>query len=387
MSHLRRVLSLSTLGIALYLNPLSTIASGDKAIAVESNSASTPKKIRSNHWTYQSVKSLSDRYRCTAKDQLLATLLQQNQPLNRFELAATLRSCIDQIGDRYVNSQDRRVALALQREFNNEIMTLKAHVGSLEAPHALTLEAQQFSKDTKTGAEVVFGTPDWFQSLKELTERYECITGLNLPWQPKSTDNRYELAWELNSCLDQIMARFGPFKDKDQVIVDKLWAEFKPETQIIRNRIDDVLEVRAKELEAREKEIAQQNPRTTKVFAHRVLPDVNPTQWNAVKSLVLKYNCISGLSSGLFQPDRPTTRYELAAALNACLRRNNNQFATQEDRDLAQSLQQEFKTELAEIRNRTNELEARAAALEFKQFSPTSKLQGQTVITIQGGGF
>jgi hypothetical protein len=278
MRHLRQVLSLSILGIALYLNPLSTIALGDKAIAVESNSASTLKKIRSNHWTYQSVKSLSDRYRCTAKDQLLATLLQRNQPLTRFELAATLRSCIAQIGDRFVNSQDRRVLLALQREFNNEIVALKGDEGSFQAGSA-TLEAQQFSKDTKTVGEVVLGTPDWFQSLKELTERYEYTTGLNLPWQPKPTDNRYELAWELNSCLDQIMARFGSFKDKDQVIVDKLWAEFKPETQIIRNRIDDVLEVRAKELEAR------------------------------------------------------------------------------------------------------------AAALEFKQFSPTSKLQGQTVITIQGGGF
>lgn len=109
--------------------------------------------------------------------------------------------------------------------------------------------------------------------------------------------------------------------------------------------------------------------------------------YQSVKSLLAKYNCISKLPNGLFQPDRRTTRYELATALNACLRRNNNRFATQQDRDLAQSLQQEFKTELAEINNRTNELEARASTLEFKQFSPTSKLQGQTVITIQGGGF
>jgi hypothetical protein len=382
MNHLLKVLSLSALGITLVLSPYNAIASEEKAIASRVDSASTSKEIRSQHWTYQSLKSLVDRYKCTAKDQPLANLMmQRKQTLTRFEIAATLRSCINKIGDRFINSQDRRITLALQREFKNEVTILEADKGNLIARSA-TLEAQQFSTEPRTRGEVVYGgTPDWaIQSLKELAVRYECTTGLNLPWKPEASDDRYELAWELNSCLDQSMIRFGSFKDKDQAIIDKLWAEFKPETSVIRAR-NEALEARVKELAQREL-----SP-TTKVFAHFILPDVTSTQLNTVKSLVVKYRCISGTPQSFFQPDRPTTRYELAAGLNACLRRINNRFATQQDRDLARSLQQDFKAELADLNNRAKELETRAATLEVQNFSPTSKLQGQTVITIQGGGF
>ena len=258
------------LGITLCFSPFNTIVSGDKAIAAEKITSTISSKIQPNHWAYQFIKSLNDRYDCAADYKTLINTLHSNQPMDRYEIAAMINSCLEQIGNHFITSNDREM-------------------------------------------------------------------------------------------------------------IQKLQTEFKPELAKIKSRNDS--------LEAREKEIEQQNPRTTKVIVDRVLPDVSPAQWNTVRSLIVKYRCISGDSDDLFHPDRPTTRYELAAALNACLRRNNNHFATRQDRELAENLEQEFKTELAEIRNRTNGLEARAANLEFKQFSPTSKLQGQTVITIQGGGF
>lgn len=259
------------------------------------------------------------------------------------------------------------------------IATEKGNESSFQSDSANMLEAQQFSNDTKIDAEVLYSSSDWkVRALKELTGRYECTMGLNKPFPSQSSYGQFELASWLNTCLEQIGDRFDTNKDRE--IAQKLKTEFKFELATIKAQNERLVK-RGEELAKRE------NPPTTKIISHPVLPDVTPNQWNAVQSLLTKYRCISGLPNSFFQPDRPTTRYELAAALNACLRRNNNRFATQQDRELAQNLQQEFKTELAEIRNRTNELEARAATLEFQNFSPTSKLQGQTVITIQGGGF
>jgi hypothetical protein len=386
------------IGLTLCLSPFHPIASDNKAIAAETQNEGsfqanqTPilesqpllqaeTEIKPSHWTYQALKSLVERYGCAQNiTNAPSNPFNPIRPMTRREVAITAGICLAKIGDRFTSKQDQKMAVALQREFKAELDNSLA-LGDKFKANSTTLEAQQFSTDTKSHPEVLYASPDWIiQSLKTLAARYECTTGLNLPWKPEASDDRYELAWELNSCLDQSMIRFGSFNDKDQAIIDKLWAEFRPETEVIRKH-NDALEARTKELAHREL-----SP-TTKVIVDRVLPDVTPTQWNAVKSLIVKYRCISGNPQALFQPDRTTTRYELAAALNACLRRNNNRFATQQEREIAQRLQQELQPELTAIQQRTKDLETRAALLESQQFSPTSKLQGQTVITIQGGGF
>lgn len=50
------------------------------------------------------------------------------------------------------------------------------------------------------------------------------------------------------------------------------------------------------------------------------LKDVSPTDWSyeAVRGLVERYSCISGLPDGTFQGDRPIIRNEFAAGLNSC---------------------------------------------------------------------
>jgi Carbohydrate-selective porin, OprB family len=114
--------------------------------------------------------------------------------------------------------------------------------------------------------------------------------------------------------------------------------------------------------------------------------NVKPTDWayQSLELLVKRSGCLVG-APAYFQPDRAPTRDELAAGLNACLSRMGDRFATKEDRELAQSLQTEFKPELAALKERVDRLQAQNATLKSQQFSTTTKIQGQVVITFQNG--
>ncbi|HEY9826648.1 MAG TPA: iron uptake porin [Stenomitos sp.] len=111
------------------------------------------------------------------------------------------------------------------------------------------------------------------------------------------------------------------------------------------------------------------------------LSDVQPTDWafQALQSLVERYGCIAGYPDGTFRGNRAATRYELAAALNACLDQISDRFATKEDLETVKALQQEFKAELATLKGRVDSLEARAQTLQAQQFSTTTKLTGEAV--------
>ena len=111
------------------------------------------------------------------------------------------------------------------------------------------------------------------------------------------------------------------------------------------------------------------------------LSDVQPTDWafQALQSLVERYGCIAGYPNGTFRGNRAATRYELAAALNACLDQVSDRFSTKEDLETVRSLQEEFKTELATLKGRVDGLEAQTATLEAQQFSTTTKLQGEAI--------
>ena len=53
------------------------------------------------------------------------------------------------------------------------------------------------------------------------------------------------------------------------------------------------------------------------------LSDVQPTDWafQALQSLVERYDCIAGYPNNSFRGNRAMTRYEFAAGLNTCLNR------------------------------------------------------------------
>jgi len=125
------------------------------------------------------------------------------------------------------------------------------------------------------------------------------------------------------------------------------------------------------------------------------LSDVQPTDWafTSLQSLVERYGCIAGYPNGTYRGNRALSRYEFAAGLNACLDKVNELISKgladkvgKEDLATLQTLQTEFAAELAALKGRVDSLEAKTATLESQQFSTTTKLSGQVVIAISGGG-
>ncbi len=123
------------------------------------------------------------------------------------------------------------------------------------------------------------------------------------------------------------------------------------------------------------------------------LSDVQPTDWAfaALQSLVERYGCIAGYPNSTYRGNRALTRYEFAAGLNACLDRVNELIATatsdlvtKQDLATLQKLQEEFSAELATLRGRVDAVEARTAQLEANQFSTTTKLSGEVIISALG---
>ncbi len=144
-------------------------------------------------------------------------------------------------------------------------------------------------------------------------------------------------------------------------------------------------------------ELSTENSPMEQVTSVSQLRDVQPTDWAfvALQSLVERYGCIEGYPDRTFRGNRAMTRYEFAAGLNACLERitevigvkpSPDSGITQEDLERIRRLQQDFASELANLRGRVDSLEARTTTLEQQQFSTTTKLSGQ-VITYLGDAF
>jgi hypothetical protein len=123
------------------------------------------------------------------------------------------------------------------------------------------------------------------------------------------------------------------------------------------------------------------------------LSDVKPTDWafTALQSLVERYGCIAGYPDRTFRGKQATSRYEFAAGLNACLDKINEVISagladkvSKEDLSTLQRLQEEFAAELATLRGRVDALDAKTAKLEAQQFSTTTKLSGEAIMSVQG---
>jgi Carbohydrate-selective porin, OprB family/S-layer homology domain len=121
------------------------------------------------------------------------------------------------------------------------------------------------------------------------------------------------------------------------------------------------------------------------------LSDVRPSDWafQALQSLVERYGCIAGYPDKTFRGNRALTRYEFAAGLNACLTRVNELIAAstadmvkKEDIETLKKLTEEYKADLEVIRGQVDGLEARTTTLEKQQFSTTTKLNGEVILTL-----
>jgi hypothetical protein len=123
------------------------------------------------------------------------------------------------------------------------------------------------------------------------------------------------------------------------------------------------------------------------------LSDVQPTDWayQSLQSLVERYGCIVGYPDGTFRGNRPLSRFEFAAGLNACMDKINeliaqgvSDLATKADLETLRRLQEEFRAELDALRERIDVLDDKVARLEAQQFSTNTKLSGEALFIISG---
>ena len=123
------------------------------------------------------------------------------------------------------------------------------------------------------------------------------------------------------------------------------------------------------------------------------LRDVEPEDWayTALRSLIEKYDLITGYPDHTFRGNRPLSRYEFAALLNEALNHLNELSDSGKMRsdDVAtiEQLVQKFSSELAIVQGKTDGIEARIGDLEATQFSTTTKLTGQVIMAANAGGF
>jgi len=124
--------------------------------------------VKPSDWAFQSLQSLVERYGCIAG--YPDKTFRGNRALTRYEFAAGLNACLDQINQLIAvgttdlaKKEDLETIKRLQEEYAEELLTLRGQVDALEARTA-TLESQQFSTTTKLRGEVIFGLASPFGS-------------------------------------------------------------------------------------------------------------------------------------------------------------------------------------------------------------------------------
>jgi hypothetical protein len=110
-------------------------------------------------WAYEALRSLVERYGCIVG--YPNQTYRGQQPLSRYEFAAGLNACLNQIerliaSSEAVTREDIETLQRLMQEFEAELATLGTRVDNLEGRVAF-LEDHQFSTTTTLSGEVVFG--------------------------------------------------------------------------------------------------------------------------------------------------------------------------------------------------------------------------------------
>ncbi|MEG4005789.1 iron uptake porin [Microcoleus sp. Pol11C1] len=121
--------------------------------------------VRPTDWAFQALQSLVERYSCIVG--YPDGTYRGNRALTRYEFAAGVNACLDQITQligstgNLVTRDDLAILQRLQEEFAAELATLRGRVDGLEARTA-ELEANQFSTTTKLAGEAIFAVSDSF---------------------------------------------------------------------------------------------------------------------------------------------------------------------------------------------------------------------------------
>ncbi|MGE5657041.1 MAG: iron uptake porin [Actinomycetota bacterium] len=122
--------------------------------------------VQPTDWAFQALQSLVERYGCIAG--YPDGTFRGNRALTRYEFAAGLNACLDQVTRQigaatanYITKADLAILQRLQEEFAAELAALRGRVDALEARSSF-LEAHQFSTTTKLSGEAIFAVSDTF---------------------------------------------------------------------------------------------------------------------------------------------------------------------------------------------------------------------------------
>ena len=115
--------------------------------------------VQPTDWAYEALKSLIERYDCLVGSD---TKYRGNRALTRYEFAAGLNACLDQV-NKLIAASTSDLALKtdlesiqrLNEEFNAELTVLRGRLDAIEA-RTTQLEADQFSTTTKLSGTVQF---------------------------------------------------------------------------------------------------------------------------------------------------------------------------------------------------------------------------------------
>ncbi|BAZ45254.1 porin type major outer membrane protein [Chondrocystis sp. NIES-4102] len=115
------------------------------------------KDVSPTDWAYEALRSLVDRYGCIAG--FPNQTYRGDQPLSRYEFAAGLNSCLNQIerliaSSQTVTQEDLDTINRLNQEFEAELISLGDKLDNLETQTA-KLEDTQFSTTTKLAGESI----------------------------------------------------------------------------------------------------------------------------------------------------------------------------------------------------------------------------------------
>jgi hypothetical protein len=120
--------------------------------------------VQPTDWAFQALQSLVERYGCIAG--YPDGTFKGNRALSRFEFAAGVNACLDQLTRQvgaatanFVTKDDLAILQRLQEEFAAELTALRGRIDVLDA-RTTELEANQFSTTTKLGGEAIFALSD-----------------------------------------------------------------------------------------------------------------------------------------------------------------------------------------------------------------------------------
>ncbi|OUL31562.1 hypothetical protein BV372_20200 [Nostoc sp. T09] len=120
--------------------------------------------VQPTDWAFQALQSLVERYGCIVG--YPDSRYRGNRALTRYEFAAGLSSCLDQVSKLIATStsdlaikQDLETLQRLTEEFSQELAQLRGRLDGLEARTA-QVEANQFSTTTKLVGDTIFVVSD-----------------------------------------------------------------------------------------------------------------------------------------------------------------------------------------------------------------------------------